>query len=127
MLAIDEHATLEEASQELLSFALEPDNWVALERLKHEPGGRPGENAAYQRTVGALRICVSVDVTSTLEVFLRVAFRAPGLTPMKAADHLATFLGERLPLRPNTEWHVREDSKSWIHFIRRYAGEPLRA
>ena len=51
-----------------------------------------GQNAVYQRRVGTLRICASVDVSATLDVYLRIAFRAPGLTPVKAADHLEAFL-----------------------------------
>jgi hypothetical protein len=85
------------------------------------------QNADYQRRVGPLRICASVDVTSGLEVHLRVAFRAPGLTPIKAADHLEAFLKQRLPLTPNTEWQVEVDERRWIHFVRRYAAAHLLA
>ena len=126
MLSIgSEHTNLEEAGRDLLDFILEPSHWVALDRLKAEPGLRPGENPDYQRRVGTLRICASVDVTSDLEVFLRIAFRAPGLSPVKAADHLESFLKSRLPLRPNTEWQVEVDDRRWIHFIRRYTSARL--
>ena len=127
MLSIHELATVEEASKELFPFIAHPRNWVPLEALGTQPGARPGENAAYQRRVGPLRICASVDVAPSLAVFLRIAFRAPGLTPMKAADHLETFLRAYLPLVPQTEWHVQIDERRWIHFIRRYIGDPLKA
>jgi hypothetical protein len=127
MLSIDEHPTVSEASQALLPFILHPKNWVALEGLAQKPGARPGENAAYQRQVGVLRICASVDVTPALSVFLRIAFRAPHLTPMKAADHLEAFLSGQLPLVPYSEWHVQVDERRWVHFIHRWVGEALRA
>ena len=127
MLSIDEHPTLEDASGELLRFILNPVNWVALERLEQEPSARPGQNAAYQRQVGNLRICASVDVMPSLDVYLRIAFRGPGLTPMKAADHLETFLKDRVPLTPNSEWQVEVDERHWIHFIRRYCPQTLRS
>lgn len=127
MLSVQENASLQEAGAELLEFILSAEHWVPLEQLSREPQLRPGQNAAYQRRVGALRICASVDVTPSLEVFLRVAFRAPGLSPVKAADHLDAFLKSRLPLTPNTEWQVQIDERRWIHFMRRYTGETLRA
>jgi hypothetical protein len=126
MLSIHEHATVEEASRELFPFIAHPKNWVALEGLSREPGARPGENAAYQRRVGALRICASVDVTGALGVFLRVGFRAPNLSPLKAADHLESFLKGHLALVPHAEWHVQVDARRWVHFIHRWVGEPLR-
>jgi hypothetical protein len=122
-----QHSTIEEAGGDLLDYILDPAHWVSLDRLKAEPELRPGTNPNYQRQVGALRICASVDVTSTLDVFLRVAFRAPGLTPLKAAEHLEAFLKGRLPLRPNTEWQVEVDDRRWIHFIQRYASLKLDA
>ncbi len=127
MLSINEHATMEEASNELLEFVLDPQNWVALGELRTRPQERPGQNAAYQRRVGNLRICASVDVTPGLEVFLRVAFRAPGLTPPRAADHLAEFITGKIPLIPNAEWQVQVDDREWVHFIRRYTAEALKA
>lgn len=128
MLAVDEQQQqqqLVEASRTLLDFILAPANWFPLSKLQIEPITPPGQNALYQRRVGALRICASVDITDDLQVFLRVAFKAPGLTPAKAADHLETFLKPRLPLLPNTEWQVEVDAKGWIHFIRRYSGARL--
>jgi hypothetical protein len=68
-----------------------------------------------------------VDVTPRLEVFLRIAFRGPGLTPTRAADHLAAFVGERIPLTPNSEWQVQVDEPGWVHFMRRYAPPTLKA
>ncbi len=126
MLSIHQHATLQDASSELLSFILDPVNWVASGTVESESRSGPGQNAAYQRQVGKLRICAAVEVTPSLDVFIRIGFSAPGLTPMIAADHLETFLGNRLPLVPNSEWQVAVDGRRWVHFIRRYARGPLR-
>ncbi len=127
MLSIHQSPTLEEAGRELLGYILEPAQWVVLEGLRASPELPPGQNASYQRQVGALRICASVDVTGKLEVFLRVGFRAAGLSPMKAADHLEAFLRHVMPLRPNSEWQVQIDDRRWIHFIRRLVAPPLEA
>jgi hypothetical protein len=127
MLSVHEHATLEDASGELLRFILHPANWVCLERLPEQPLARPGHNPNYQRKVGKLRICASVDVTASLDVFLRVAFQAPGLGLLKAAECLDRFLRLRVPLLPNSEWQVRVDQRKWIHFIRRYTAPALTA
>ena len=125
MLSVHQNPTLEDASRELLRFILTPANWVSLARLREEPLARPGQNADYQRQVGKLRICASVDVTASLDVFLRIAFQGPGLTPLRAADLLERFLRGRLSLIPNTEWRVEVDERRWIHFIRRYASPAL--
>ena len=127
MLSVREHSSMEEASRSLLAFVLEPRNWVQLEGLSENPSGRPGSNPSYQRRVGSLRICVSVDVGPKLETFLRIGFRGPGLTPSKAADHLESFLKERIPLMPNSEWQVEVDPKSWIHSMRPYLSARLEA
>ncbi len=121
MLSIHEHATLEEASAELLEFALAPTNWSTALAVTQVPASTPGQDMSSQRRVGALRVYAVVEIASTNDVFLRVAFRAPGLTPVKAADHLETFLKKRLPLTPNSEWQVEVDERRWIHFVRRYA------
>jgi hypothetical protein len=126
-LAIHENETVEEASADLLGFILKPGNWLQVEAQAQDPSVRPVQNAPYQRRVGPLRICACVEVSSSLEVFLRVAFRAPGLTPVKAADHLEAFLRSRLPLTPNSEWQVEVDERRWIHFVRRYAAVSLEA
>jgi hypothetical protein len=125
MLSIHEHASLEEASVELLKFALESSNWMAIQA--NGAAVVPAQDVQHQRRVGPLRIYAVVEVTPSLEVFLRVAFRAPGLTPVKAADHLELFLKQRLPLTPNTEWQVEVDERRWIHFVRRYASPRLQA
>ena len=116
---------MDEASSDLLDFILEPFNWLALAQT--DPATWPGQNTVYQRRVGTLRICASVDVGATLDVYLHIAFRAPGLTPVKAADHLESFLKQRLPLTPNSEWQVEVDERRWIHFSRRYAAPHLQA
>lgn len=127
MLSIHENQSLAEAGSELLEFILRPHNWISLDRLSVTPQPRPGQNAEYQRAVGSLRICASVDVTPQLGVFLRVAFKAPGLSPLRASDHLEAFLKDTLPLRPNSEWQVEIDGKKWVHFIRRLVGSALEA
>lgn len=126
MLFIHEHTTLEDASNELLAFALEPSNWTALQPTSQAAASVPRDER-YQRRVGSLRILTVLEVAPSLEVFLRVAFRAPGLSPVKAADHLETFLKQRLPLTPNSEWQVEVDEHRWIHFVRRYAAPRLLA
>ena len=127
MLSIAEHESVEDASTHLLDFVLAPANWVSLAQASEDPTGRPVQNALYQRRVGPLRICASVEVTGELGAQLRIAFRGPGLTPVKAADHLEAFLKPRLPLTPNSEWQVEVDERRWIHFVRRYAGANLQA
>jgi len=127
MLSIHEHTNLQEASDELLEFALEPSNWMTATAAEQVPASVPAQDVQNQRRVGPLRIYAVVEVAASLEVFLRVAFRAPGLTPVKAADHLETFLKQRLPLTPNSEWQVEVDERRWIHFVRRYASARLQA
>jgi len=127
MLTIHEHANLQEASNELLEFALEPSNWMTGTVTGQAPASVPTQDVQNQRRVGALRIYAVVEVVPSLDVFLRIAFRAPGLTPVKAADHLETFLKQRLPLTPNSEWQVEVDERRWIHFVRRYASPRLQA
>jgi hypothetical protein len=124
MLAKDEISNLEKTGRELLTFVLNPNQWVALNALGQTGNPRPGKNPKYQRKLGPVRICASVDVASNLCAFLRVAFWAPGLTP---ADYLEAFLKGQIPLLPNAEWQVTVDAQKWIHFIHRYTGEPLRA
>ncbi|MCY1074918.1 hypothetical protein [Archangium lansingense] len=126
MLSIHEHATLEEASEELFEYALEPSNWMTPQPAE-QAAASVSQDVRYQRRVGPLRIYAVLEVAPSLEVFLRVAFRAPGLTPVKAADHLETFLKQRLPLTPNSEWQVEVDERRWIHFVRRYAAPRLQA
>jgi hypothetical protein len=130
MLSIQEHGTVEEASSDLLDFILVPNNWLEQPPAQAEAtntGAWPNSDMQYQRRVGPLRICASVDVAASLDVVLHIAFRAPGLTPLKAADHLESFLKQRLPLTPNSEWQVEVDDRRWIHFSRRYASSHLSA
>jgi hypothetical protein len=127
MLSVLEHSTLEEASHELLAFILEPSNWMAALPRNGDLASAPGQEMEHQRRVGTLRIYAAVEVEPSLEVFLRVAFRGPGLTPVKAADHLETFLQHHIPLTPNSEWQVEVDERRWIHFVRRYSAPRLMA
>lgn len=119
MLQVHEHATVEDASAQLLPYALEPQHWLPL--------GGWSDAREYHARVGKLRICAWIRVKPNLDVVLHVAFRAPGLTPSRAADHLAAFLRERLPLQPNTEWQVNVDGRHWIHFQRAYVSQKLNA
>jgi hypothetical protein len=121
MLSVPQRATLKEASSDLLSFALDPRNWVPLTGATHAP------NLEYERRVGALRVLASVNILPNLETYLRISFRGPGLSPMTAADHLEEFLEARLPLMPNTEWEVELDHRHWIHFVRPYTTARLKA
>jgi hypothetical protein len=125
MLLVHEHSTMEDASVHLLRYALDPDHWLPSEAatvLALRPAYHPAD---YHARVGKLRICACVNVRSNLDVVLHVAFRAPGLTPARAADHLEAFLGKRLPLLPNTEWQVEVDGRYWIHFQRTYLAQKL--
>ncbi|MFN0061573.1 MAG: hypothetical protein ACKVPX_03545 [Myxococcaceae bacterium] len=122
MRALSEHATLEEASQHLLSFVMRPRNWLPTPAAS---AGLPREE--YQRQVGNLRVSASIEVNASLRVDLRVAFHAPGLTPYRAVEHLETFLRERFPLLPHTEWRVHIDQRKWIHFRRAWVGQCLTA
>lgn len=126
MLSVQQRTTLQEASSDLLEFALDPRNWVPIEAELQERGNT-SPTTAYQRSVGALRVLAWVDVRPNLETYLRIAFRGPGLSPMKAADHLEEFLKARMPLMPNTEWEVELDRRNWIHFVRPYTVGNLRA
>ena len=125
MLSIQEHANLQDASVELLAHALEPTNWTTASAAEQAPASVPAQDVQSQRRVGSLRIYAVVEVAPSLDVNLRIAFRAPGLTPVKAADHLEAFLKQRLPLTPNSEWQVEVDERRWIHFVRRYASPRL--
>ena len=126
MLRIHALESLEDASRELWGYATLPQNWVALDSLVGPEAVPALEASEYQRRVGSLRVCASVDVDGALEAKLHIAFRAPGLTPMQATDHLAEFLRTWMPLVPNSEWQVEVDGK-WIHFRRPYTGRSLSA
>lgn len=117
--AISQSETIEEASGALLDFALQPQNWLTTGKQRVSP--------AYFRRVETVQICVSVDVTPTLETYLRVSFRGPNLTPMQGADLLESFVRGRFTFTPNIEWVVEIDSRGWIHFTRRYTGPMLEA
>ena len=111
--------TLQEASGTLLEYALDPRNWL--------PSGHRRISPAYHRVVGPLEICASVDVASDLGTWLRVSFRAPDLSPMRAADLLEQFVKGHFTFAPNTEWEVEIDARRWITFSRRYTARTLRA
>jgi hypothetical protein len=125
MLLLDEHATVEDASLILLPHALDPHHWLPSEGARDLALRSTYPSAEYQARVGKLRICASVNVRMSLDVILHIAFRAPGLTPTRAVDHLELFLGARLPLLPNTEWQVEVDGRQWIHFQRAYLTQKL--
>jgi hypothetical protein len=116
---VSEVGSIEEASGSLLEFALQPQNWLTTGKQRVSP--------AYFRRVESVQICVSVDVTPTLETYLRVSFRGPNLTPMQGADLLESFVRGRFTFSPNIEWEVEIDARGWIHFTRRYTGLTLQA
>jgi hypothetical protein len=111
--------SLEETGGALLTFALDPRNWVS----------RGGHRAlpAHLRVVQGVQICAAVDVAEGLDTWVRVSFRGNELSPMKAADLLETFVKDRFPFAPNTEWQVEIDGRRWIHFSRRYTSRALHA
>ena len=110
--------SMEEASGHLLARALDPKHWALHSR------SRLRENRC---TVGNVEVCASVDVTPTLETFIRVSFRGPELSPMHAAELLEEFVGKRFPTRPGVDWFVEIDGRKWIHFSRRYTNRTLSA
>ncbi len=116
---IQQQATLEDAGGTLLTFALDPHNWVS----------RGGHRAlpAHLRVVNGVQICAAVDVNAALDSFVRVSFRAADLSPMRAADLLELFVKNHFPFTPNCEWEVEIDGRRWIHFSRRYTSRGLHA
>ena len=118
-MQIREAASLEEAGGALLEFALNPTNWVS----------RGGHRAlpAYLRVVNGVQICAAVDVSASLETYVRVSFRGTDLSPMKAADLLEEFVKDHFPFTANSEWEVEIDGRRWIHFSRRYTTRALHA
>ena len=119
MLAATETSRIEDAGRQMLPIILQGANWVQHANNR--------ETAVYLRRVGSISVSASIDVTPLLDVYLRVAFRAPGLTPMQAVNLLEAFLKSHLPLLPQTEWLVEIDGQSWIHFSRRWVQETLEA
>lgn len=101
----------EEAGERLLARAVQPSRWMM-------PGRRVTVDNSCQ--VEEVQVCASVDITPTLETFIRVSFRGPTLSPMAAAEHLEHFLSPRFTFIPNAEWFVEIDARRWIHFSRRY-------
>jgi hypothetical protein len=102
---------MEEAGGALLERAVDPSRWAL-----------PGRRVTVDNTcrVGSVQVCASVDVTPTLETFIRVSFRGPRLSPMQAAELLEQFTSARFVFIPNTEWFVEIDARNWIHFSRPY-------
>ncbi len=112
-------STVEEAGGSLLDYALDPSHWVV--------DGRHRASPAHLRVVDNVHICAGVDVDELLGTWVRVSFRGPELSPMKAADLLEVFVKGRFPFAPNVEWEVEIDSRRWIHFSRRYTTVALHA
>lgn len=110
--------TMEEAGGALLERAIDPARWAL-----------PGRRVTVDNTcrVGSVQVCASVDVTPTLETFLRVSFRGPKLSPMQAAELLEQFTSVRFTFIPNIEWFVEIDARNWIHFSRPYSQPRLQA
>lgn len=119
MSTTQQSTSLEQEGSTLLSFALNPQNWVSRGQHRALP--------AHLRVVNGVQICAAVDVTADLESFLRVSFRGSDLSPMKAADLLEVFVKDHFPFTANTEWEVEIDGRRWIHFSRRYTSHCLQA
>jgi hypothetical protein len=110
--------TMQEAGAVLLGRAVDPRRWMM-------PGRRVTKDNLCE--VETVQVCATVDVTPTLETFLRVSFRGPELSPMQAAELLEQFTGERFIFVPSVEWFVEIDARNWIHFSRRYTRPSLQA
>ena len=110
--------TMKEAGGTLLGKALDPSTW-----------GLPTRRVTVDNVcqVGNVQVCATVDVTPTLETYLRVSFRGPTLSPLEAAELLEQFISSRFPFVPNTEWMVEIDARKWSHFSRRYTQTTLEA
>ncbi|MBE2253919.1 MAG: hypothetical protein IAE78_30600 [Myxococcus sp.] len=112
-------ATMDEAGGTLLDRALDPERWAL-------PTRRVTKDNLCQ--VGSVQVCASLDIiTPTLDTFLRVSFRGPGLSPMEAAELLEQFVSKRFTYVPNAEWFVEIDARKWIHFSRKYTERRLEA
>jgi hypothetical protein len=116
---IREEASLEAAGGTLLEFALHPRNWVSRGAHRALP--------AHLRVVNGVQICAAVDVSASLETYVRVSFRGADLSPMKAADLLEALVKDHFPFTANSEWEVEIDGRRWIHFSRRYTHRALHA
>lgn len=110
--------SMSEAGDALLVRATAPERWML-----------PGRRVTLDNTcrVGSVQVCASVDVTPTLETFLRVSFKGPTLSPMQAAELLEQFTSTRYVFVPNVEWFVEIDARQWIHFSRPYTQPRLQA
>jgi hypothetical protein len=110
--------SMDEAGGTLLAHALDPAHWTLPTRRVNK------ENLCQ---VGSIQVCASLDITPTLETYVRVSFRGPGLSPMQAAEHLEQFVSRRFTFVPNAEWFVEIDARKWIHFSRKYTELRLEA
>ena len=119
MPAVHEHATLEDAGEELLRRALHAENWLLGQ------DGMLALPSTLQAQVEGVRVAACLWVTPALEVELRICFRGPQLSPTRAADLLERFVARRMPLTPHTEWRVEVDDRRWIHFCRRFSPAAL--
>jgi hypothetical protein len=118
MQRVSRHNSMEDAGSVLLVTAIDPRRWAThLRRVNIENICR----------VGNVQVCASVDVTPTLETYLRVSFKGPRLSPLQAAELLERFTSARYTFIPNIEWFVEIDSREWIHFSRRYSQPRLEA
>lgn len=110
--------TMEEAGGALLDKAIDPSRWML-------PGRRVTQDNRCR--VGNVEVCATVDITPTLETYLRVSFKGPRLSPMQAAELLEQFTSVKYTFIPNLEWFVEIDARSWIHFSRPYTLPGLQA
>ena len=115
---LDVAETMHEAGGSLLERALDPERWALPTRRVNK------ENLCQ---VGTVQVCASLDITPTLDTFIRISFRGPSLSPMQAAELLEQFVSKRFTYVPNAEWFVEIDARKWIHFSRKYTEQRLEA
>ncbi len=118
MLRATKADSMKEAGDALLEKAIHPSRWML-----------PGKRVTLDNRcrVGKVEVCASIDVTPTLETYIRVSFKGPELSPLEAAEFLEQFTSVRYTFIPNLEWLVEIDSREWIHFSRRYTHTRLQA
>lgn len=109
---VPKHKSMSEAGEALLHRAVDPNRWATQARRVTV------DNICR---VGSVQVCASVDVTPTLETYLRVSFKGPKLSPLQAAELLEQFTSTRFTFIPNLEWFVEIDARDWIHFSRPYS------
>lgn len=110
--------SFEEAGARILARACDPTHWGLMVRRV---------SADNRARVGHVQVCATIDITPTLDTYLRVSFKGPRLSPMDAAGFLEEVLSVRFLFMPNAEWFVEIDARRWIHFSHRYTQPRMEA